>query len=59
MDQIRPLLLLIFGLFKQTAKIFLQIYVKIFHPVYSAGIRTNDLWNTSLLPKPLDQDTRP
>ena len=27
-----------------------QIYVKKCHQVYDAGIRTQDLWNTSLLP---------
>ena len=27
--------------------------VKNVHPVYTAGIRTHDLWNTSLLPLPL------
>ena len=25
------------------------------HPVFGAGIRTHDLWNTSLFPLPLDQ----
>ena len=29
------------------------------HPIYSARIRTNDLRNTSLLPQPLDQGSRP
>ena len=29
------------------------------HPVYSAGIRTHDLWDVSLFPLPLDQDSRP
>ena len=27
--------------------------------VYSTGIQTHDLWNTSLLPSPLDQGSRP
>ena len=29
------------------------------HPVYGAGIRTYDLQNVSLFPKPLDQGSRP
>ena len=29
------------------------------HPVCSTGIRTHDLKNVSLLPKPLDQGSRP
>ena len=29
------------------------------HPVFSAGIRTHDLRNMSLLPQPLDQGSRP
>ena len=48
-------------LFKQTLQIFTtnkweKCHV---HPVYGAGIRTHDLWNMSLLPKPLDQGSRP
>ena len=39
MGQPRPLLLLIFDLFKQTSLQFLQqIYVKVDHPVYGAEI---------------------
>ena len=51
---------LLFGLFKQTSLQFLkQINVKKCHrhPVNGAVIRTHDLWNMSLLPYPLDQDT--
>ena len=29
------------------------------HPVFGAGILTHDLQNVSLLPKPLDQGSRP
>jgi len=29
------------------------------HPVYGARIQTHDLWNMSLLPQPLDQDSLP
>ena len=47
----RPLLLFIFGLFKETSLLFLQqMFVKNVHPVYSAGIRTHDIRNMSLLP---------
>ena len=39
MGQPRPLLMFIFGSFKQTPLQFLQqIYVKNVHPVYGAGI---------------------
>ena len=49
----------IFSLFKQTTLQFLpQIYVKNVHLDCSAGIRINNLWNTSLLPLPLDQSSR-
>ena len=34
------------------------MYVKKFHQVYSAGIRTHDLQNMSHLPQPLDQGSR-
>ena len=51
MGQPRPLLSLIFGLFKQTLlKNLRQIYMKNVHPVYGAGIQTHDLRNMSLLP---------
>ena len=40
----------IFGLFKQSIQFLQQINLKIFHPVYSAGIRTHDLSNMSRLP---------
>ena len=36
-----------------------QIYVKNVNPVYGARIRTHNLWNVSLFPWPLDQDSRP
>ena len=49
MGQPRPLLLFIFGLFKQMSLQFLQLYVKNVHPVYGAGIRTHDR-KMSLLP---------
>ena len=50
MGQLRPLLSFIFGLFNQTSLQFLpQILVQNVHPVYSVGIRTFDLRNTSLL----------
>ena len=39
-----------FRLFRQTLQYLQQINVKNFHPVYSAGFRTHDLWNTSLVP---------
>ena len=51
MGQPRPLLWFIFGIFKQTSLQFLQqMYVKNVHPVYCAGIQTNNLRNVSLLP---------
>ena len=44
MGQPRSLLSFIFGLFKQTSlQILQQINVKNVHPVYGAGIRTQDL----------------
>ena len=50
MGQPRPLLLFIFGLYKQISlQILQQINVKNVHPVYGAGIQTHDLRN-SLLP---------
>ena len=46
--------------FKHTLHILQQIGMrKNVHPVYGAGIRTHDLWNMSLLPKPLDLGSRP
>ena len=39
-----------FRLFKRTLQILQQINVKKIDPVYGSGIRTHDLWNTSLLP---------
>ena len=39
--------LCIFGLFKQTTQFLQQMNVKNVHPVYGAGIRTNDLSNMS------------
>ena len=45
--------------FLNTLQFLHQINVKIFHPVYGAGIRTHDLWNRSVLPKSLDQGFRP
>ena len=53
MGQPQPLFHLFSVLFKQTLLQFLQqINVKKchVHPVYSAGIRTHDLWIVSLLP---------
>ena len=50
----RPLFRL-FCLFKQSIQFLQQINVKIVHPVHGAAIRTYDLWNMSLLSKPLDQ----
>ena len=45
----RPLLLFIFGLFKQTSlQLFNKHMWKNVHPVYVAGIQTHDLWNMSL-----------
>ena len=55
MGQPRPL----FRPFKQTLQFLQQINVKNVHPVYSARIPTHDLWNMSLLLKPLDQGSRP
>ena len=55
MIQSRPLLLYIFGLFKQTKQFFQQMFVKNVHPLYGAGIRTHNLRKVSLLPQPLDQ----
>ena len=40
----------IFGLFKQTILFLQQINVKNVYPVYSAGIQTHNLLNTSHLP---------
>ena len=49
MDQPRPLLSFIFGLFKQTSlQFFTTNKVKNVHPVYGAGIRAHDIWNMSL-----------
>ena len=48
-----------FSLFKQTLQFLRQIYVKKFHPVFCAGIRTHNLLNVSLLTLPLGQGTRP
>ena len=36
-----------FRLFKHITNFTTNIYVKNVHPVYSAGIRTHDLWNMS------------
>ena len=51
-------LVVYFRLFKQILQFLQQINVKNVHPVYSAGIQTHNLWNMSLLPKPLDQGSR-
>ena len=40
----------LFCLFKHITNFTTNRYVKNVHPVYSAGIRTHDLWNMSLLP---------
>ena len=53
---IQGLFLVYFRLFKQTLQFLQQIYVKNVHPVYGAGIRTNDLKNVS--PLLLDQSSR-
>ena len=51
MGQPWPLLLFIFGLYKQTSLQYLQQNMwKIVHPGYGAGIQTHDLWNMSLHP---------
>ena len=55
----RPLLRLFAVFFKQTIQCLQQINMKNVHPVYSAGIRIHDLLNTSCLPLPLDQGSRP
>ena len=46
MDQPRPLLIY-FRLFKLALQFLQQINVENVQPVYSAGIRTRDLWNMS------------
>ena len=53
--------LVYFCLFKQTLQFLYQIYVKKWyvHPVYGTMIQTHNLWNMSLLPKPLDLGSRP
>ena len=64
--QIKYIFEVILGRFKQSticsqiiaSAIWQQIYVKNVHPVNSAGIRTHDHRNTSLLPQPLHQDSR-
>ena len=50
MDNSRPLLLFIFGLFKQTLQFLQQYMGKNVHPVSGTGIRTHNLLNVSLLP---------
>ena len=52
---------LYFCLFKQPIQFFSANIGKWINvePVYGAGIRTRDLLNMSLLPSPLDQDSRP
>ena len=49
MGQPRPFLIY-FRLFKDTLQFLQQINVKNLHPVYSAGIRTHDLWNITTRP---------
>ena len=44
----RPLFIFVF--FKQTLQFLQQINVKNVHPVYSAGIRTHNIQNLSLIP---------
>ena len=46
-------------IFSNKLQVLQQINVKNVNPLYDAGIRTNDLWNMSLLPGPLDQGSRP
>ena len=53
---IPDLFLIYFRLFKQTLQFLQQINVK--KCPSGAGIRIHDLWNMSLLPKPLDQGSR-
>ena len=40
----------LFSSFQKTLQFLQQINVIIVHPVHGAGIRTNNLWNLSLLP---------
>ena len=47
-----------FRIFKQTLQFLQQIFVKNFHAVHGAVIRTHDLQEMSLLPLPLDQGSR-
>ena len=54
MGQPRPLFRLLLS-FKQKLQFLQQINVINVHLVYGTGIRTRDLWNMTLLPKPLDQ----
>ena len=49
MGQPRPLFNL-FSSFLHTLQSLQQINEKNVHPVHGDGIRTHDLWNTSLLP---------
>ena len=49
----------LFSSLQKTLQFLQQINVKNIHPVYGAKIQTQDLWNMSLLPLPLDQGSRP
>ena len=44
------LLFLYFAPFKQTLQFLYEIFVRIVHPVYCAGIQTHNLKNMSLIP---------
>ena len=48
-----------FCLFTQTLQFLQQINVKNGQPINCAGIQTHNLWSMGLLPKPLDQGSRP
>ena len=48
----------IFCVFIQTIQFYNKLMQKYAHPVSGAGIRTHNLLNTSLLPKPLDHGSR-
>ena len=52
------LFLIYFRLFEHRLQFLQKINVKNVHPVYGTGIQTHNLWNMSLLPKPLDQGSR-
>ena len=61
MGQPRPLFRLYFRSFQAKNTIFTTSQCEKCHdhPIYGAGIRTNDLFNVGRLPWPLDQGSRP